>query len=149
MRAPFVPRSVQLWDELSYAPVALAASVLALAALALVNALVTSVRRRHRDLAVVKAVRCSPPADPPGGGVAGDGLGAGGGARRGPPRAGGRSAMGWEAITTSLGLHSPTAVPLLLVTGAALSIVVIANLVALLPARAAARVGAATALRTE
>ena len=114
--ASSVPRSVLLWDQLSYAPVALAVAVLVLAAVALVNALVTSVRRRGRELAVLKAV----------------------GARRrqirgvvawqatawalvavliGLPVGVVLSASGWEAITTSLGLHSPTAVPVLFVRG--------------------------------
>ena len=130
--ATSVPRSVLLWDQLSYAPVALAVAVLVLAAVALVNALVTSVRRRGRELAVLKAV----------------------GARRrqirgvvawqatawalvavliGLPLGVVLSASGWEAITTSLGLHSPTAVPVLFVAAVAVAIVAIANLVALLP----------------
>ena len=113
--------------------------MLVLAAVALVNALVTSVRRRGRELAVLKAV----------------------GARRrqirgvvawqatawalvavliGLPVGVVLSASGWEAITTSLGLHSPTAVPVLFVAAVALSIVAIANVVALLPGRAAAKV---------
>ena len=62
--ASSVPRSVLLWDELSYAPGALAVAVLVLAAVALVNALVTSVRRRRRELAVLKAAGRPPSADP-------------------------------------------------------------------------------------
>ena len=127
---------------------ALAVAVLVLAAVALVNALVTSVRRRGRELAVLKAV--------------------GAGRRQirgvvawqatawalvaaliGLPLGVVLGASGWEAITTSLGLHSPTAVPVLFVAAVALSIVAIANLVALLPGRAAAKVAAASALRTE
>jgi putative ABC transport system permease protein len=146
--ATSIPRSVLLWDQLSYAPVALAVAVLVLAAVALVNALVSSVRRRGRELAVLKA------------------LGAGRRQIRGVvawqatawalvaaliglPLGVVISASGWEAITTSLGLRSPTAVPVLFVAAVALSIVAIANVVALLPGRAAAKVTAASALRTE
>ena len=113
--APSVPRSVLLWDQLSYAPVALAVAVLVLAAVALVNALVTSVRRRGARAGGVEGRGCPPSADPRGGGMAGHGMGVGGGAHRRCPWGWSSARCGWEAITTSLGLHSPTAVPVLFV----------------------------------
>ena len=148
VRAPLLPRAVSLYDDLSYAPVALAVVVSVLAAVAVVNALVTSTRRRRADLAVLKA------------------LGAGGGQLRrmvawqstawsalsvviGVPVGLVVAAVGWEAIIDSLGLRSPTAFPATAVALVALVVIVTANALALLTGRAATRVRAAEALRIE
>lgn len=129
-------------------PGLLAAALAGLALATLVHALVVSVRQRRGELALLKAL-----------GFLGRQLSATVawqataivvvGALLGAPAgiAVGRTA--WQAFATGFHASAPTVVPLPLVVAVLLAALLLANLVAWMPARAAARVRAAIALRAE
>jgi hypothetical protein len=143
-----VPRTIRGLGRMSNLPVALAALLAALAAGTLAHMLATSIRRRRRDLAILKTIGFS----------------------RGQLR----SAVGWQsmvfvsvalAISVPLGIivgrwtwnliaryggfAGEPAVPTLQITLVGLSALITAALLAMLPARAAARTPPALVLRTE
>jgi len=145
---PTVPTEVSRLHEIGWLPVTLAVLVVSLALLAVGHALVTGVRRRRRELAILKTlgftrrqVRATVAWQAttmatvglvigiPIGIVAGELL--------------------WHRVASGLGVSTdspfPTATVLLIVP----AVIVLVNLVALLPARAAAQAQPAAALRTD
>ena len=143
-----VPRTLRSFGRMSNLPVALAAMLAALAAGTLAHMLTTSIRRRRRDLAILKVIGFS----------------------RGQVR----SAVGWQAtvfVAVALAISIPLGivvgrwtwrliagyggfagepkVPALEIGAVALVALVAAALLATLPARAAARTPPALVLRTE
>jgi len=142
------PRTLRSFGRMSNLPVALAAMLAALAAGTLAHMLTTSIRRRRRDLAILKTIGFS----------------------RGQVR----SAVGWQAmvfVAVALAISVPIGVvagrwtwqliaryggfaaeptvPAAQISAVALSALVAAALLATLPARSAARTPPALVLRTE
>lgn len=129
-------------------PFALASLLVLLALATIGHALVTSIRRRRRDIAILKTIgfvrrqvfstvawQSTTLA------VLAVGLGVPLGI------VAGRAA--WGAFVDRLGLAAPAAVPLLLLVVTPVAALLVANLVAAFPARAAARTQPAVALRSE
>jgi ABC-type lipoprotein release transport system permease subunit len=129
-------------------PYVLAGLVVLLGTAMLANTLLTAIRRRRRDLAIMKSLGCT--GRQVGSIVAwqattscavalvvGLPLGV----------AGGRWA--WQAVASGIGSASPSAVPLAAVAITALGTLVLGNLVAAWPARASRRIPPALAMRTE
>jgi putative ABC transport system permease protein len=56
---------------------------------------------------------------------------------------------GWRVLAVQLGVASGPVVPLLVVTAVAAAVIVVADVIAVIPARRAARVAPAQALRVE
>jgi hypothetical protein len=142
-----VPVEVTNLRQVVWMPVALAALLATLALLSVGHALVTSVRRRDHELAVLKslgfdgrqvriAIGCQATTlvvlglivGIPGGLVAGN--------------------LIWRLVVDGLGTSSRTTIPMLAVVLAIVVAVVAVNLVAVLPARTAARMKPAVALRS-
>ena len=146
--ASAVPLEVERLDQVNRIPHALAVLLAALGALAVGHLLLTSVRRRRRDLAVLKSLGFS--------------------------RRQLMATVAWQAVTVAgfgivvgvtLGVASGTAlwrttahdagvepsasIPILALVAVALATVAVANLVAAVPARHAANVPAAQILRTD
>lgn len=145
---PIAPDEVADVRAVSGLPLVLAALLLALAIGTVAHALVTSVRRRRRDLAILKTLGCvraqvrgvvtwqstaiaftalaiAVPA----------GLAIG--------------RWGWRTYATRLGIPADPSSPLLLAAALTIGILLLANLTAILPARTAARTSPAHVLRSE
>ena len=146
--APERPADVGNWGRVSGLPHLLAALVAVAAAAMLAHALVTSIRRRRRDLAIFKTLgferrdlRST---------VAWQATTVGAvGLLAGLPLGVGLGRFAWNLLATGLGVAPEAVAPLwpgLLVIPATL---LLANLVALLPGRAAARTQPAAVLRAE
>ncbi|MEX2100281.1 MAG: FtsX-like permease family protein [Acidimicrobiia bacterium] len=143
-----VPLEVRRLQQVNDLPLALAGFLALLGATAIGYALVTSIRRRRSELAVLKTLGFS---------------------RRqlvatvvwqattvacvgivvGIPVGIVVGRLVWRAVANSTGVAFSPDVPIVLVLAVAVAALVFANLVASLPARASARVSPATALRTE
>jgi hypothetical protein len=145
---PSVPVEVDRLRQVNWLPATLAALLGILALLAVGHALVTNVRRRRHDLAVLKTL----------------------GFQRRQLRgtiawqATTLSALGlligipaglvagnlvWRAVAEGLGVSASTSIPAVGIVATAIGVLTIVNLIAYLPARAAARTRPAVALRTE
>ena len=143
-----VPLEVRRLDQVDWIPAALAAFLAILGALAVGHLLVTNLRRRRRDFAVLKTLGCgrrqiltmvawqattvAAVAIIVGAVV---GILAG-------------SAL-WHAAASSVGVARAVDLPLVALAGVAIGSLVLANLIALFPGRAAATTPVATTLRTE
>jgi hypothetical protein len=148
VESPRLPLEVRRLQQLQDLPLFLAGFLALLGAAAIAYALVTSIRRRQGELAVLKAlgftrgqlaasiawqattVACV--------GIA---LGIPGGIVIGR--------LVWRAVSDNTGVVFSSAVSFLLLLGAAVAVLMIANVAALLAGRAAARVSPATILRTQ
>ena len=145
---PTIPGDIEELRRVRYLPQLLALFLAVLAAGTLANTIVTSVRRRRRDLAVLKAV----------------------GFRRrdlagtiafqsttlavialvfGLPLGVATGNVVWRLVIESVGIRVDAVLPVLALAAIAFGVFVIANLVAVVPARTAARTPAAAALRAE
>ena len=145
---PIVPAEIDRLRQIDWFPVSLAALIGVLALYAVTYALITSVRRRRGELAILKALGFS--------------------------RTQVRATIAWQAITLatigtifgipagliigvqvwqrvadSLGVATATRVPVLLVLAQIPIVLLLVNLVAFLPARTAARTRPSVALRSE
>ena len=142
------PSDVTNLARIKAIPWALAVFLGALAALAVGHALVVTVRRRSRDLAVLKALGLRP--RDVGATVAWQAtLLMAAGLVLGVPLgiAAGRTA--WSVVTTAMGLGNRPEVPFVPVGAVVLSALALANAVAVFPARATARTNAGLTLREE
>jgi hypothetical protein len=142
------PSDVVNLERVTAIPRAFAAFLGALALLAVGHALVLTVRRRHRDLAVLKALGLGPRE------VAATvawqaTLLVGAGLVVGVPLGVAAGIWSWTVVTSAMGLDNRPEVPLALVVATIPIALVAASLVALGPARSAARTKVATALRVE
>jgi predicted lysophospholipase L1 biosynthesis ABC-type transport system permease subunit len=146
--APTLPLEVERLHQIDHVPDALAAFLTLLGAIAVGHLLVTSIRRQRRDFAVLKtmgfsrgqlmaAVASEATTVAAFGIVVGLVLGIAGGATL------------WRAVAHRVGLVPGVDMPLLAILFVVLATVIVANLVAALPARAAARTPAAVILRAE
>ncbi|MFL6206272.1 MAG: ABC transporter permease [Acidimicrobiales bacterium] len=146
--SPVPSRSVQTMSGLRILPIALATTVTVLALAALVNAVLASVRRGRRDLAVLKAL----------------GLSAGGVRRAlryqsltwatvvvvvGIPAGLFVTIVGWRQVLGSLGLEAPLVVPVAAVVVAIVAVPAVFVALTWWPARRAAATPAAVTLRSE
>jgi hypothetical protein len=145
---PTVPVEVNRLREIGWLPGTLAAFLGFLALLAVGYALVTSVRRRRRDLALLKTlgfdrhqVRAT---------VAWEATTLGAiGLVVGLPVGVVVGRFAWRLLADGLGVSNVTRLPVLAVLLVIPAVLVVVNLVAFFPARAAARTRAAVALRAE
>jgi ABC-type antimicrobial peptide transport system permease subunit len=142
------PEDVLNLRSVDHLPSVLAGLVVLLGTATLANTLVTAIRRRRQDLAVMRSLGCT-------GGQLGSvvawqatttsavavllGLPLG--------VAGGRG--GWQAVAAAIDSVSPPVVPLLAVALAGVATLVVGNLIAAWPARASRRIRPALAMRTE
>ena len=145
---PTTPVEISRLQQIHWFPATLAALLAALALLAIGHALVTSVRRRRRELALFKTIgfnrrqlsatvawQATTLA------VVGCIIGIPVGLLVG-------NAV-WHTIADGLGISPASTIPTLAVIGTAVGALVLANLIAFFPARTAARTPAAVALRAE
>jgi hypothetical protein len=146
--APQLPADVVNFDRVRTTPLVLAAVLGLLAAASVTHSLATSVRRRRRDLAVLKTLGfvgrqvsslVGWQATTVGLVALGAGLPLGVAAGR----------WAWSLVADGLGIAPEPVTPLLAVALAVPAVVVLANLAAFLPARAATRIRPAVALRAE
>jgi ABC-type lipoprotein release transport system permease subunit len=148
LQLPSRPNDLVNFGRVQNLPLLLSALVALMAAATLAHVLVTSIRRRRRDLAILKTLGFER------GQLTGTvawqattltllslaiGLPLGVAAGR----------WVWSAFATSLGILPSPAIPLAAVLIALPATIALANLIAFLPGRAAGRVQAATVLRTE
>jgi hypothetical protein len=144
---PLTPSDVNNLRDVRNLPYALGAFLAALAALAIVHALVSTVRLRRHDLAVLRTlgferrqlaatVASQATAIAAVGVVVGVPLGL----------VAGR--LAWRAVAEGIGVVGDPSTPVVLVAVVAVAGLGVANLAAALPARRASRVGAASVLRT-
>jgi FtsX-like permease family len=142
------PLEVRRVEQLDRLPIALAIFLTVLGAVAVGHLLVTSVQRRQRDFAVLKSlgfgraqtyrtvcIQATTVA------LVGVGIGLLVGAALG--------AFVWRAAAGRVGVLGEVEVPGLALVGIALATVVLANLIAAIPARAAARTPVAVTLRAD
>lgn len=145
---PQQPADIANYARIRGTPLALAAALGLLAIGTLAHALLTAVRRRQRDLAVLKTLgfvrrqvsttvvwQAATVAIV----AAAMGLPAGAAAGR----------WAWRAFSDQLGVPSPARVPIVLIVAAVPATVLIANALAAVPARVAARTRPAVVLRSE
>jgi ABC-type lipoprotein release transport system permease subunit len=146
--APAKPVDLVNFGRVKNLPLVLAGLLAALAAATLANLLVSSIRRRRRDLAVLKSLGFVPAqvraavawqATTLGVVAAAVGIPVGVAAGR----------WAWLAFTHELGIVPEAAVSLLVLLAMVPATLLVANLVAVLPARAAARAQPAGVLRSE
>jgi hypothetical protein len=142
------PSDVLNLERVTAIPRALALFLGSLAMLAIGHALVVTVRRRFRDLAVLKALGFRPRQ------VAATvawqaTLLIGAGLVLGVPLGLVAGAWSWGLVTSSMGLANQPEVPFALVAATIPVALVTANLIALVPARSAARANPASGLRVE
>jgi predicted lysophospholipase L1 biosynthesis ABC-type transport system permease subunit len=143
-----VPPEVDRLRQIDWFPAVIAGFLAALALIAVGHALVTAVRRRRRDLALLKTlgfdrrqVRATIAWQATTLAVVGVVIGIPAGIVLGR--------LVWRAIADSTGVSTAAAVPVLALTVTALAALLLANLVASIPARVAARTRPAVMLRTE
>jgi ABC-type lipoprotein release transport system permease subunit len=146
--APPRPADLVNFGRVQNLPVVLSGLLALLAAATLTHLLVSSIRRRRRDLAVLKTlgfvpgqVRAAVAWQATTLGVVAVVLGI--------PLGIAAGRWAWLAFTHQLGIVPETAVPLLALLAMVPATLVVANLVAVLPARAAARAQPARVLRSE
>jgi hypothetical protein len=142
------PTDVKNLARIGAIPRALAIFLAGLAVLAVGYALVATVRRRAHDLAVLRALGFRP-AQVSAAVAWQASLMTGAGLLIGIPLgvAGGR--WSWAVVASAMGLQNKPAIPLLIVACTVPAALALANVVAVLPGRAAARSKPAAALRTE
>jgi ABC-type lipoprotein release transport system permease subunit len=145
---PTTPVEISRLQQIHWFPATLAALLAALALLAIGHALVTSVRRRRRELALFKTIgfshrqlRASVAWQATVLAVVGVAIGIPVGLLVGD--------RVWHAIANGLGISPASTIPTLAVIGTAVGALVLANLIAFFPARTAAKTPAAVALRAE
>jgi ABC-type lipoprotein release transport system permease subunit len=142
------PEDVLNLESVDHLPYVLAVLVVLLGTATLANTLVTAIRRRRQDLAVMKSLGCT--GRQIGSVVAWHATTACAVAvALGVPLgiAGGR--WGWQVVATAIDAVSPPAVPVLAVVAAAVGTLVVGNLVAYWPARTSRRIRPALAMRSE
>jgi hypothetical protein len=145
---PAVPTEVSRLREIGWLPVTLAALVVSLALLAVGHALVTGVRRQRRELAALKAlgftrrqVRATVAWQATTLGAVGLLIGIPIGVIGGE--------FLWNRVADGLGVSTESPFPIAAVLLTVPAVIALVNLVALLPARAAARAHPAAALRSD
>jgi hypothetical protein len=143
-----VPLEVERVHQIDHLPIALAAFLAILGAIAFAHLLVTCVQRRRHEFAVLKTLgfrrsQFSATLAVEATTVAGVGLALGL-----LPGAAAGAAL-WRATAETVGVLPEVAVPVIALAGTALATVVIANVIAAFPARSAARTQPAAVLRSE
>jgi FtsX-like permease family/MacB-like periplasmic core domain len=147
-RGPTPPSEVASYGRVVSTPVLLSALLGALAAALMAHVLVTSVRRRRRDLAVLKTLGFS--RRQVGAAVAWQASTlAAIAVLAGVPLGVAAGRWTWTFFASRLGVGTDPTVPLQVLAATAVATVVLANLIAAAPARLAARTPAAALLRTE
>jgi hypothetical protein len=145
---PALPTEVGRLDQIGWLPVTLAALVVSLALLAVGHALVTGVRRQRRELAILRTlgftrgqVRATVAWQATTLAAAGVAIGIPIGVIGGK--------LLWRRVAGGLGVSSQSPLPFAAMLLTVAAVIALINLVAVLPARAAARMQAAAALRSE
>ena len=146
--APQLPADVVNFDRVRETPMALAALLAALAFATVTHTLVTSVRRRRRDLALIRALgflrrQVSATIAWQATTVAAVAL------LVGLPLGVAAGRWAWTLLAEGLGIPPEPVTPLVALALAVPAVLVVANLVAALPARSAGRIRPALALRSE
>jgi ABC-type lipoprotein release transport system permease subunit len=143
-----VPAEIERLHQIDWLPVALAGFLAALALIAIGHALVTSVRERRRELALLRTfgftrrqLRSTIAWQATSFAVVGLALGTPLGVVVGT--------TAWRLVANGLGVAVVQVVPILLLSATILGVVAAVNLIALVPARSAATTAPAIAFRAE
>jgi putative ABC transport system permease protein len=143
-----LPGEIDRLRQIDWLPITLAALIAGFAALALAHTLLTAIRRRRSELAVLKTlgfrpgqIRATIASQATTFAVLGAVVGLPVGVLSG--------ALVWRAVADGLGVATATTVPLLGLVAIAAAAVAVANVVALWPARRAARMRPAPALAAD
>jgi ABC-type lipoprotein release transport system permease subunit len=146
--SPILPAEIERLRQIDRLPMVLAAFIAAVALLAVGYALVTAVRRRGHDLAILKTlgfqrrqVRATVAWHASTVAILGLGVGMPLGIVVGK--------VIWGLIADDLGVSPSAAVPLLALAAVVLAVLLVANVAAAVPARAAARIRPSVVLRSE
>jgi len=145
---PPVPAEIDRLRQIGWLPFALASFVGGLAALAVAHAIVTSVRRRRRELAILKTLGFDRRQVRATVGWQASTLGAFG-IVIGIPAGILLGRVVWELVANELGVDTITRIPFVAVSIVAVCALAVVNLIAYLPGRAAARIRVGVALRSE
>ena len=133
VNAPVEQTAIRNVNRIRSLPLALAAMVGVLAISSLAHAVVLSTRRHRGQLAILRTLGFSSQSGRIRRALAGDGARLGCRGHRAPPWRR-RRTVGWRAVAEQLGVASEPEVPLLGIVAAAAAVVVIAHLVAVIPA---------------
>lgn len=142
------PGGIRNYAGIRDTPLALGAVLAILAAATLAHVLLTSVRRRRRDLAVLKTLGCTRPQMLRVVAWQATAL-AGAALLIGVPLGVVAGRWAWELFAGAAGVSERADVPVPVVAAAVAGVLLLANLIAIWPGRRAARIRPALALRTE